>query len=542
MAERSALAIARFTAVRGAASSGSGLLAAMVAVLLVGLPFATWLDLRSLSENALTLQASDLNSVITSVTGFYSSDVVGRLNPEGTTVASDRYRSVHGAIPIPATFSLALGHIVGAHQSNIGYRFVSDFPFKGRPAHHLDDFEREALAALRENPHQVIKQVTWTGLNDRVRLVAPVIMQQTCVACHNSDPDSPKRDWKVGDVRGIQELSIIEPVASNLFSLKYLLLYFVFASILGVGFMTVQRRQAAVIREFNRELTNANDTLRSVATRVSRYLSPQIYESIFSGKTADTIHTKRKKLTIFFSDIKDFTSTSQRLQPEALTALLNEYFTEMSHIALEYGGTVDKFVGDAILIFFGDPESKGVEQDAQAALRMAIEMQSRLQELNTKWCREGLEQPLRVRMGINSGFCDVGNFGSSQRMDYTVIGAEANLASRLSSFAEPGSIVVSYETYALVREIALAHALPPVPVKGISREVIPYVIDGLIESTNEREKVFTAHVAGLDLYLDPEKIAEDESARLEAMLRDAAEALRSRTRGRGVTDDENGSC
>ena len=191
----------------------------------------------------------------------------------------------------------------------------------------------------------------------------------------------------------------------------------------------------------NRELETANEFLATLSMKISRYLSPQIYKSIFSGQKDVTIHTERKKLTIFFSDIKDFTATTERLQPEQITSLLNEYFTEMSNIALKHGGTIDKFVGDAILIFFGDPESKGEAEDAKACLRMAADMQHRLAELNVKWRNEGVENPFRVRMGINTGYCNVGNFGSADRMDYTIIGAEANLAARLQSIAEPGHIV-----------------------------------------------------------------------------------------------------
>src|SRR6185503_14100035 len=176
--------------------------------------------------------------------------------------------------------------------------------------------------------------------------------------------------------------------------------------------------------------------------------------------------------TIFFSDIMGFTATTERLQPEQITLLLNEYFTEMSDIALFHGGTVDKFVGDAILIFFGDPETEGEVEDAQACVRMALDMQHRLEQLYVKWRSNGTEQPFRVRMGINTGFCNVGNFGSTDRMDYTIIGAEANLAARLQSIAEPGSIVISYETYALVRDMVRARAQAPITMKGISREVI----------------------------------------------------------------------
>ena len=193
-------------------------------------------------------------------------------------------------------------------------------------------------------------------------------------------------------------------------------------------------------------------------------VSPQVYRSIFSGQTESTIHTRRKVLTLFFSDLKDLTTMTERLQPEELTALLNEYFTEMSKIALEFGGTVDKFIGDAILVFFGDPETKGVAADAQACLRMAVEMQQRLGMLNVGWRSRGIEVPLRARMGINADYCDVGNFGSDDRMQYTIIGGEANLAARLQSIADANSIVLSYETHALVREI------------------VPYVVEGLLDA------------------------------------------------------------
>jgi adenylate cyclase len=264
--------------------------------------------------------------------------------------------------------------------------------------------------------------------------------------------------------------------------------------------------------------------LQSISTQLSRYLSPQIYRSIFSGKTGADIQTKRKKLTIFFSDIKDFTQSSERLQPEELTSVLNEYFTEMSKIALAYGGTIDKFVGDAILVFFGDPESRGEAADAQACLRMAIDMQAKISELDVKWRREGIEQPFRVRIGINTGYCNVGNFGSADRMDYTIIGAEANLAARLQSIAEPGCIVVSYETYALVRDIVDARQLDPITVKGVSREVRPYAIDGL-RGEASTGRVFSEHANGLELYLDVNQLDASEAARAKKVLQGALDAL-----------------
>ena len=133
-----------------------------------------------------------------------------------------------------------------------------------------------------------------------------------------------------------------------------------------------------------------------------------------------------------------------------------------------------------MLIFFGDPETKGDGADAQACLRMAWSMQRRLLELNAQMARRRRSSSRSsARMGINTGYCNVGNFGSADRMDYTIIGAEANLAARLQSIAEPGGIVVSYETYALARDVIAAHALAPITMKGISREVIPYSLDNV---------------------------------------------------------------
>ena len=131
----------------------SGLLTGVaIALLLLALPLAVWLDLTELGKVALRRQASDLNSVITSVRSYYASNVVGRIiaNPGGTTKVVHNYESVPGAIPIPATLSLELGRVISEQQSNIGYRFVSDYPFKNRAPHTLDRFELGALAALRQ--------------------------------------------------------------------------------------------------------------------------------------------------------------------------------------------------------------------------------------------------------------------------------------------------------------------------------------------------------------------------------------------------------
>ena len=174
-------------------------------------------------------------------------------------------------------------------------------------------------------------------------------------------------------------------------------------------------------------------------------------------------------------------SISDSLESEEITSMLNYYLTEMSKIAFEYGGTIDKYVGDAIVIFFGDPETLGVQKDAVQCVRMAIAMQKRMQELESEWAKRfGLRQPLEMRVGINTGYCTVGNFGSENRLDYTVIGGQVNLASRLESISRPGSILLSFDTYSQVSDDISCVEVEPVQVKGIREtvRVFEVILDG----------------------------------------------------------------
>jgi adenylate cyclase len=496
-------------------------------LLLVGLPLALWLNLRSLSAQALLAQARDLGHALDAVQDFYANDVIARIQAAngGPITVTDHYRFVNGGVPIPATFSIELGRLVGSGDASMQYRFVSDFPFPQRPPHDLDAFERQALSSFRAGSSTSMSEVTGSVFNRTVRMATPLIMTQACVECHNSLADSPKRDWKLGDVGGIQAVTLREPINANLLAFKYLLVYVAAALALGVFFVWMQRRQRSLIEGLNRELEGTNEFLAGISHKISKYLSPQIYKSIFSGQKDTAIATERKKLTIFFSDIKDFTATTESMQPEELTLLLNEYLTEMSQIALAHGGTLDKFIGDAILVFFGDPETKGVEEDARACLRMAAEMQRRLVQLDERWSSRGIAAPFRARMGINTGFCNVGNFGSSERMEYTIIGSEANLAARLQSIGEPGKIVLSYETYALVSDMVCARPLDPIAMKGISRKIVPYLVDEVVGEHTRRPKLISERAKGLNLFLDLEVLDRNAVQDTRKALQEALSAL-----------------
>lgn len=244
----------------------------------------------------------------------------------------------------------------------------------------------------------------------------------------------------------------------------------------------VQRRVEAILK-----LEQKTRDLMILSNKLSKYLSPQVYVSIFRGEQDVVIESKRKKLTIFFSDIVNFTSTTEGMEAEDLSSVLNSYLEEMSSIALKHGGTIDKFIGDAILIFFGDPLSRGLEEDAQACVVMAIEMRERLLELQKKWYSFGMQEPFKVRTGISTGYCTVGNFGSKSRMDYTIIGNQVNIAARLEANAQPGQILISHETWSLVSQNIRCIKDGLIYVKGISHPIQTYQVIDLSEQVKTRQ-------------------------------------------------------
>ncbi len=254
------------------AAAAGPLVVGLVILLLAGLPVAAWLDMRNLSENILRRQADEVGRIINDMRNFYATDVVGRVLANHQTVPTANYRNTPGGIPIPATLSIELGKLITSRSEAIRYRFVSDLPFKGRESHDLDAFETGAIQALRADPKTSVVEVSGSIFDSNIRMAGPVVMGAPCVGCHNAHPDSPKKDWKVGDVRGIQEISVAQPIAANVLSFKYLLLYFLLAALIGITFVMLQRRQQAAIAGANRELTEANDFLASISMKIAKYL------------------------------------------------------------------------------------------------------------------------------------------------------------------------------------------------------------------------------------------------------------------------------
>lgn len=280
------------------------------------------------------------------------------------------------------------------------------------------------------------------------------------------------------------------------------------------------------LKRREQDLSEKSVALEALSAKLAKYLAPQVYNSIFSGKQDVRIESRRKKLTICFSDIAAFTETTDKMESEELTQLLNQYLTEMSKIALSFGATIDKYVGDAILMFFGDPETRGIREDAIACVSMALAMQERMGELGETWRSVGIEMPLRCRIGIHTDYCTVGNFGSEDRMDYTIIGGAVNLAARLEEEAAPGSVLISYETFAQVKDLIHCEETGRVQIRGIAYPVATYrVVDFKANLTKSCNAIRT-ELPHLRLEAEPELMSTGEREVAITALRETLDRLR----------------
>lgn len=212
------------------------------------------------------------------------------------------------------------------------------------------------------------------------------------------------------------------------------------------------------------EVTAARMDRSRVLDILGRYISrPVLTRLVNTGAVAATA-TERRELTVFFSDIRGFTTWTEKVEPDEVSIRLNEYFAAMTPLVERHGGTLDKFIGDSIMVFMGAPDP--MPEHALWAVRMAVEMQKEMRRLNERWKQKGYE-PLLVGIGIHTGFVTVGSFGSPSFLDYTVIGRNVNLAARIEASAPGGTILLSSRTHSLVRDSIPTKPHPDVTLKGI---------------------------------------------------------------------------
>jgi class 3 adenylate cyclase len=211
------------------------------------------------------------------------------------------------------------------------------------------------------------------------------------------------------------------------------------------------------------QLRAARLKLSTLARQLARYLSPQVHEMIFSGEREVRRETRRRPLTVFFSDIVGFTTRTEAMGDAELATWLNDYLDEMAQVAQRHGGTLDKFIGDAVMVFFGDPGTAGVEEDARRCVRMACDMLAAARRRKTK-----------IRIGIHSGECVVGNFGSEEQVNYTIIGTVVNVAARLQAASLPGQILMTEATRDLLGPSVPCQPNGSVSLRGITHPLTTF--------------------------------------------------------------------
>lgn len=244
-------------------------------------------------------------------------------------------------------------------------------------------------------------------------------------------------------------LNIVRPVLINVLA--------VFA-VLAYRFINEEREKEAIRQSFE------------------AYLPPSVVNRMLQ-QPESAFEVQKKEVTILFSDIKSFTTYSSTMTPDQIQKMLSEYFTAMVDIVFKYEGTVDKYIGDGLMVFFGAPEPQ--PDHALRCVRAAVDMQRKCRELRDQWMKSGLF-PLRVRVGINTGDVVVGNMGTPKKLSYTVLGSDVNLANRLESNAPVEGILISERTYQLVKDAVSTRKLEPILVKGLDTPIQVYevLVDG----------------------------------------------------------------
>jgi len=287
------------------------------------------------------------------------------------------------------------------------------------------------------------------------------------------------------------------------------------------------RRQNKALRARLAEQEQAQIDLKLRNYQLAKYVSPNLREAIESGRSA-RLSSQRKRLVVFFSDIVGFSAIADEMDESSLTQIINHYLTEMSKIALEYGGTIDKFIGDAVMVFFGDPRTRGPKEDCLACVSMALAMRQRVVELQDQWRKLGLTRPLEIRMGISTGFCTVGNFGTESRLHYTLLGSEVNLASRLETSARPGEILVSHATWLFIQDQILCRDQGELEVKGFKHPIKVYSVVDHRKHLGAHHPCVDYRTEGFALFMDLDKIPNYDHNRVVGALQGAFRELQRR--------------
>ncbi|UCG29648.1 MAG: GAF domain-containing protein [candidate division WOR-3 bacterium] len=247
-----------------------------------------------------------------------------------------------------------------------------------------------------------------------------------------------------------------------------------------IEFMLSFANQAAIAIE-NAQLYEKVKEEERIRERLQRFFSPGVVGEIMSDKRSVTLGGENRTATILFSDIRGFTSLTERIPTVTSVEILNDFLSSMSEEVFNQDGTLDKYIGDCVMAIFGAPVAH--PDDALRAIKAALGMKKRVQQLRAQWHDKidaSMLEVFEIGIGIHTGEVIAGNIGSIERMEYTVVGTAVNIASRLESVAKPGQILISRSTYACTKDSIEATKLPPVELKNVSRPVEVFEVTGLL--------------------------------------------------------------
>lgn len=272
------------------------------------------------------------------------------------------------------------------------------------------------------------------------------------------------------------------------------------------------------------ESTSRISTMVSVINKLTRFIPLQIWQPIVKKDSPVVVSNKRAKLTIMFSDIVGFTELSDSLSSDNVADILNTYMHSMTLIAHKHGAVLDKFIGDGMVCFFGEPDSRGPRQDALDCIAMAIDMRREMRTLRQKWRLMGFEG-LYIRIGITTGYCHVGNFGSNNRLSYTLIGKEANLASRIETIAYKGKILVSESTYDYICHDYECEYAGAYELKGFDDKVRTWQVLDPDVNKGRQSKWIDHTLPGFNLHLNFKDLRNDDYKDIRSRLNLALERI-----------------
>lgn len=449
----------------------------LVLILLVsaGIGAVLW-NMSQLSTNVVRFQAKNNAALyaqaLKTARTFYSSEVVDRVNALPDVDVTHDYLSQPHAIPLPATFLLELSERLNTENTAVSVRLYSDYPFpwrreQGGPK---DPFEQMALTYLRQHPDQSFSRFEQFQGQETLRYAQADIMKPTCVACHNTHPDTPKSDWQVGDVRGVLAVNIplgaYTQEAHVWFKGAFVSLGGL-ASLATCGIVVVIARLRKTSEELElrvlertAELRRTNQALAQEQEKSERLLlnilPPLIAEALKEGES--NIADSFPEVTILFADIVNFTQLAERLPPALVVTMLNEIFSAFDSLTERYDLEKIKTIGDAYMVAGGIPLAR--PDHAIACAEMALAMREEITRIGHQF-----DELLDLRIGLNTGPVVAGVIGT-KKFIYDLWGDTVNTASRMESHGAPGKIQVTEMTYQLLRDHYTLTAREPIYIKG----------------------------------------------------------------------------